>query len=65
VLRNSKLKNVALFVGQWIAPLSSALVSATAEMKCLNGFSLAATFEGEFSGNVSSYSGKGVLRYAR
>ena len=41
----------------------SALVSASAEMKWLNGFSLAATFDGEFSGNVSSYSGKGVLRY--
>ena len=42
----------------------SALVSAGAEMKWLNGFSLAATFEGEFSGNVTSYAGKGVARYA-
>src|SRR5260370_39083845 len=41
----------------------SALVSAGAEMKWLNGFSLAATFEGDFSGNVTSYSGKGVARY--
>jgi uncharacterized protein with beta-barrel porin domain len=41
----------------------SALVSAGAEMKWLNGFSLAATFEGEFSGNTTSYSGKGVARY--
>jgi len=41
----------------------SALVSAGAEMKWLNGFSLAATFEGEFSGNVTSYAGKGVARY--
>jgi uncharacterized protein with beta-barrel porin domain len=41
----------------------SALVSASAEMKWLNGFSLAATFEGEFSGNVSSYAGKGVFKY--
>jgi uncharacterized protein with beta-barrel porin domain len=40
-----------------------ALVSAGAEMKWLNGFSLAATFEGEFSGNTTSYSGKGVARY--
>jgi uncharacterized protein with beta-barrel porin domain len=40
-----------------------ALVSAGAEMKWLNGFSLAATFEGEFSGNTASYSGKGVARY--
>jgi autotransporter-associated beta strand protein len=41
----------------------SALVSAGAEMKWLNGFSLAATFEGEFSGNVTSYAGKGVAKY--
>ena len=42
----------------------SALVSAGAERKWLNGFSLAATFEGEFSGNVTSYAGKGVARYS-
>jgi outer membrane autotransporter protein len=41
----------------------SALVSASAEVKWLNGISVAATFEGEFSGNVNSYSGKGVVRY--
>ena len=41
----------------------AALVSAGAEMKWLNGFSLAATFEGEFSGNTNSYAGKGVARY--
>jgi fibronectin-binding autotransporter adhesin len=40
-----------------------ALVSAGAEMKWLNGFSLAATFEGEFSGNLTSYAGKGVAKY--
>ena len=32
-------------------------------MKWLSGFSLAATFEGEFSGNVTSYAGKGVAKY--
>lgn len=42
----------------------SALVSASAEMKWLSGFSIAGTFDGEFSGNVSSYSGKGVFKYA-
>ena len=41
----------------------AALVSAGAEMKWLSGFSLAATFEGEFSGNVTTYAGKGVARY--
>jgi autotransporter-associated beta strand protein len=42
----------------------SALVSASAEMKWLSGFSIAATFDGEFSGNVTSYSGKGVFKYS-
>jgi autotransporter-associated beta strand protein len=42
----------------------SALVSAGAEMKWLSGLSLAATFEGEFSGNVTSYAGKGIARYS-
>ena len=42
----------------------SALVSAGVERKWLNGFSLAATFEGEFSGNVTSYAGKGVAKYS-
>ena len=41
----------------------SALVSAGADAKWLNGFSLAATFEGKFSGISESYPGKGVLRY--
>ena len=41
----------------------SALLSAGAEMKWLNGFSLAATFEGEFSGNVTGYAGKGIVHY--
>ncbi|MET4318846.1 autotransporter domain-containing protein [Bradyrhizobium sp. RT5a] len=42
----------------------SALVSASAEMKWLSGLSIAGTFDGEFSGNVASYSGKGVFKYA-
>jgi autotransporter-associated beta strand protein len=42
----------------------SALVSTSAEMKWLNGFSIAGTFDGEFSGNVTSYSGKGVFKYS-
>ncbi|MES2192834.1 MAG: autotransporter domain-containing protein [Pseudomonadota bacterium] len=41
----------------------AALVSAGAEMKWLSGFSLMGTFEGEFSGNLTSYAGKGVARY--
>jgi uncharacterized protein with beta-barrel porin domain len=42
----------------------SALVSASAERKWLNGFSIAGVFEGEFSGNVASYAGKGVVKYS-
>jgi autotransporter-associated beta strand protein len=41
----------------------SALTTASAEMKWLNGFSLAATFEGEFSDVTRSYAGKGIARY--
>jgi YVTN family beta-propeller protein/autotransporter-associated beta strand protein len=42
----------------------AALATASAEMKWTNGFSLAATFEGEFSNTTRSYAGKGVVRYA-
>jgi len=42
---------------------NSALTTAAAEMKWLNGWSTAATFEGEFSNVTRSYAGKGVVRY--
>jgi len=42
----------------------SALTTASAEMKWMNGWSAAATFEGEFSQVTRSYAGKGVVRYA-
>ena len=42
----------------------AALVTASAEMKWLNGLSLVATFEGEFSDVTRSYAGKGAVRYA-
>ena len=42
----------------------SALITASAEVKWLNGFSLAGVFEGEFSAVTRSYAGKGVARYA-
>jgi uncharacterized protein with beta-barrel porin domain len=41
----------------------SALTTASVELKWLNGWSAAATFEGEFSNVTSSYAGKGVVRY--
>jgi autotransporter-associated beta strand protein len=42
----------------------SALTTASAEIKWSNGWSAAATFEGEFSDVTNSYAGKGVARYA-
>jgi uncharacterized protein with beta-barrel porin domain len=41
----------------------AALTTASAEMKWANGWSAAATFEGEFSNVTASYAGKGVVRY--
>ena len=41
----------------------SALTTASVEMKWINGWSAAATFEGEFSNVTSSYAGKGLVRY--
>jgi autotransporter-associated beta strand protein len=42
----------------------SALTTASAEIKWMNGWSAAATFEGEFSDVTRSYAGKGIVRYA-
>jgi autotransporter-associated beta strand protein len=41
-----------------------ALTTASAELKWMNGWAVAATFDGEFSDVTESYSGKGVVRYA-
>jgi hypothetical protein len=38
--------------------------TASAEMKWMNGWSIAAAFEAEFSEVTRSYAGKGVVRYA-
>jgi uncharacterized protein with beta-barrel porin domain len=43
---------------------NSVLTTASAEMTWINGWSAAATFEGEFSEVTRSYAGKGVVRYA-
>ncbi|WP_431206064.1 autotransporter outer membrane beta-barrel domain-containing protein [Bradyrhizobium betae] len=42
----------------------SALTTASVQMNWMNGWSAAATFEGEFSNVTRSYAGKGVVRYA-
>ena len=42
----------------------AALTTASADMKWLNGWSVAASFEGEFSDVTRSYAGKGAARYS-
>ena len=41
----------------------SALTTASAEMKCRNGWLATAAFEGEFSKVTACFAGKGVVRY--
>jgi uncharacterized protein with beta-barrel porin domain len=54
----------AAFVVNGAAPShDAALTTASAEMKWINGWSAAATFEGEFSDVTGSYAGKGVVPY--
>ena len=43
---------------------NAALASASAEMNFNGGWSVVATFDGEFSDVSTSYAGKGVVRYA-
>ncbi|VIO78305.1 autotransporter domain-containing protein [Bradyrhizobium ivorense] len=55
----------ASFVVNGARPASDlALITGSAEMRWRNGFSVAATFEGEFSDVTQSYAGKGVVRYS-
>jgi hypothetical protein len=42
----------------------SALTTASAEIKWMNGWATGATFEGEFSNVTRSCAGKRVVRYA-
>ena len=42
---------------------NAALTTASAEVRWLNGFSVAASFEGEFSEISRSYGGRGTVRY--
>ncbi len=55
----------ACFMVNGAAPAAdAALTTASVEMKWLNGWAVAGTFEGEFSNVTRSYAGKGVVRYA-
>jgi uncharacterized protein with beta-barrel porin domain len=58
------LPGASFFVNGAAQASDSALVTASAETKWMNGWSTAATFEGEFSNVTRSYAGKGVVRYA-
>ena len=58
------LPGASFVVGGAAQASDTALVTASAEMKWLNGWSTAATFEGEFSTVTRSYAGKGLVRYS-
>nr|WP_249811133.1 autotransporter domain-containing protein [Bradyrhizobium sp. 149] len=58
------LPGVSFVVNGAAQARDAALTTASAEMKFINGVSLAATFEGEFSNVTRSYAGKGVARYS-
>ncbi|KRR05046.1 autotransporter outer membrane beta-barrel domain-containing protein [Bradyrhizobium valentinum] len=58
------LPGAAFVVNGAAQAYDSALVTGSAEMKWLNGWSAAAIFEGQFSNVTNSYAGKGVVRYA-
>ncbi|HET6838424.1 MAG TPA: autotransporter domain-containing protein, partial [Bradyrhizobium sp.] len=57
------LPGASFIVGGAAQAADSALTTASIEMKWLNGWSAAATFEGEFSNVTQSYAGKAVVRY--
>jgi autotransporter-associated beta strand protein len=57
------LPGASFVVGGAAQAHESALTTASAEMKWMNGWSAAATFEGEFSNVTRSYAGKGMVRY--
>jgi uncharacterized protein with beta-barrel porin domain len=58
------LPGASFVVNGGAQPSDSALATASAELKWPNGWSAAATFEGEFSDVTRSHAGKVVVRYA-
>jgi uncharacterized protein with beta-barrel porin domain len=62
-VRRSRRCRASFFVNGAAQASDSALITASAETKWMNGWSTAATFDGEFSDVTCSYAGKGV-RYA-
>ncbi len=57
------LPGASFTVGGAAQASDAALTTASVERKWANGFSLAASFEGEFSNVTRSYAGKGTARY--
>ena len=58
------LPGASFVVGGARPARDAALTTVSADINWLNGFSVGASFEGEFSDVSRSYAGKGVLRYA-
>ncbi|WP_420134188.1 autotransporter-associated beta strand repeat-containing protein [Rhodopseudomonas sp.] len=58
------LPGASFLVGGARPARDAALTTVSADVNWLNGFSVGASFEGEFSDVTRSYAGKGVLRYA-
>ncbi len=58
------LPGASFVVGGAALAHDAALTTASAELNWMNGWSAAATFEGEFSDVTRSYAGKGVVRYS-
>jgi outer membrane autotransporter protein len=55
----------ASFIVNGAAPVpNAALLSAGGELRFLNGWALAARFDGEFANRAQTYAGTGTLRYA-
>ena len=55
----------ATFTVNGVAPsANAALLSLGAQLSWAGGWSVAANFDGEFSGNSRSYAGKGSIVYA-
>jgi len=57
------LPGTAFVVNGAVQARDSALTTASVQVSWMNGWSAAATFEGEFSSVTRSYAGKGVVRY--
>ncbi|MBI5129614.1 MAG: autotransporter domain-containing protein [Rhodopseudomonas palustris] len=58
------LPGASFVVGGARPARDAALTTVSAEVNWLNGVSVAASFEGEFSDVTRSYAGKGIVRYA-